>query len=58
MKKQEIIDDMRELSTSLALCEKFINDSTTVRQFVLLTKDSYGSATIRKLPQAYGINES
>ena len=35
-----------------------LNDSTTVRQFVLLTKDSYGSATIRKLPQAYGINES
>ena len=33
-----------------------LNDSTTVRQFVLLTKDSYGSATIRKLPQAYGIN--
>ena len=31
-----------------------LNDSTTVRQFVLLTKDSYGSATIRKLPQAYG----
>ena len=35
-----------------------LNDSTTVRQFVLLTKDSYGSVTIRKLPQAYGINES
>ena len=34
-----------------------LNDSTTVRQFVLLTKDSYGSATIRKLPQAYGIDE-
>ena len=34
-----------------------INDSTTVRQFVLITKDSYGSATIRKLPQAYGIDE-
>ena len=31
-----------------------LNDSTTVRQFVLLTKDSYGSATIRMLPQAYG----
>ena len=31
-----------------------LNDSTTVRQFVLLTKDSYGSSTIRKLPQAYG----
>lgn len=25
MTKQEIIDDMRELSTSLALCEKFSN---------------------------------
>ena len=25
MKQQEIIDDMRELSTSLALCEKFSN---------------------------------
>ena len=34
-----------------------LNDSTTVRQFVLLTKGSYGSATIRKLPQAYGIDE-
>ena len=34
-----------------------LNDSTTVRQFVLLTKDSYGSSTIRKLPQAYGIDE-
>lgn len=31
-----------------------LNDSTTVRQFVLLTKDSYGSSTISKLPQAYG----
>ena len=34
-----------------------LNDSTTVRQFVLLTKDSYGSVTIRKLPQAYGKDE-
>ena len=34
-----------------------LNDSTTVRQFVLLTKNSYGSATIRKLPQAYGKDE-
>lgn len=34
-----------------------LNDSTTVRHFVLLTKNSYGSATIRKLPQAYGIDE-
>ena len=31
-----------------------LNDSTTVRQFVLLTKDSYGSSTISKLPQSYG----
>ena len=31
-----------------------LDGTTTVRQFVLLTKDSYGSATIRKLPQAYG----
>ena len=31
-----------------------LSDTTTVRQFVLLTKDSYGSSTIRKLPQAYG----
>ena len=35
-----------------------LDGTTTVRQFVLLTKDSYGSATIRKLPQAYGINKS
>lgn len=34
-----------------------LDDTTTVRQFVLLTKDSYGSATIRKLPQAYGKDE-
>ena len=34
-----------------------LNDSTTVRQFVLLTKDSYGSSTICKLPKAYGIDE-
>lgn len=34
-----------------------LDDTTTVRQFVLLTKDSYGSSTIRKLPQAYGIDE-
>lgn len=31
-----------------------LSDATTVRQFILLTKDSYGSSTIRKLPQAYG----
>ena len=34
-----------------------LSDTTTVRQFVLLTKDSYGSVTIRKLPQAYGKDE-
>ena len=34
-----------------------LDDTTTVRQFVLLTKDSYGSATIRKLPQTYGKDE-
>lgn len=39
--------------------DKGINfdDSTTVREFVSLTKDSYGSETIRMLPQAYGVNE-
>ena len=34
-----------------------LDDSTTVRDFVSLTKDSYGSETIRMLPQAYGVNE-
>lgn len=34
-----------------------LDDSTTVREFIQLTKDSYGSDTIRKLPRAYGINE-
>lgn len=34
-----------------------IDGSTTVRDFVSLTKDSYGSETIRKLPQAYGVDE-
>lgn len=34
-----------------------LDDSTTVREFVSLTKDSYGSETIRRLPQAYGVNE-
>ncbi len=33
-----------------------LDDSTTVREFVRLTKDSYGSETIRKLPQAYGVD--
>lgn len=34
-----------------------LDDSTTVREFVSLTKDSYGSNIICKLPKAYGINE-
>ena len=34
-----------------------LDGSTTVRDFVSLTKDSYGSETIRRLPQAYGVNE-
>lgn len=34
-----------------------LDGSTTVREFVSLTKDSYGSETIRKLPQAYGVDE-
>lgn len=33
-----------------------LDDSTTVREFVRLTKDSYGSETIRELPQAYGVD--
>lgn len=33
-----------------------LDGSTTIREFVSLTKDSYGSDTIRKLPQAYGVN--
>lgn len=35
-----------------------LDDSTTVREFVRLTKDSYGSEIIRKLPKAYGINDN
>ena len=34
-----------------------LDDSTTVRDFVSQTKDSYGSETIRMLPQAYGVSE-
>lgn len=34
-----------------------LDGSTTVRDFVSLTKDSYGSETIRMLPQAYGVDE-
>lgn len=34
-----------------------LDGSTTVREFVSLTKNSYGSETIRKLPQAYKINK-
>ena len=33
-----------------------LDGSTTVRDFVSLTKDSYGSETIRMLPQAYEVN--
>lgn len=34
-----------------------LDGSTTVREFVSLTKDGYGSETIRRLPQAYGVDE-
>ena len=34
-----------------------LDGSTTVRDFVSLTNDSYGSETIRRLLQAYGVNE-
>lgn len=34
-----------------------LNGSTTVREFIGLTKGSYGSYIIRKLPSAYGITE-
>lgn len=34
-----------------------LDGSTTVRDFVFLTKDSYGSEIIRMLPQAYGVDE-
>lgn len=34
-----------------------LDGSTTIHDFVFLTKDSYGAETIRKLPQAYGVNE-
>lgn len=34
-----------------------LDGSTTVRDFVSLTKDSYGSDTICRLPQAYGVDE-
>ena len=34
-----------------------LDGSTTVREFVKLTKDSYGGETIRKLPEVYGITE-
>ena len=34
-----------------------LDSSTTVREFILLTKNSYGSNIICKLPKAYGINE-
>ena len=34
-----------------------LDGSTTVREFINLTKNSYGSDTIRKLPEAYGVTE-
>ena len=34
-----------------------LDDSTTVREFIRLTKNSYGFRTIRKLPLAYGVDE-
>ena len=34
-----------------------LDGSTTVREFVELTKDSYGGDVICKLPEAYGITE-
>lgn len=34
-----------------------LDDNTTVREFISLTKDNYGSNIICKLPKAYGINE-
>ena len=34
-----------------------LDGSTTVREFINLTKDSYGGETIRKLPEVYGVIE-
>lgn len=34
------------------------NDSFTVKEFIQLTKDSYGSDAIRKLAKSYGIDLS
>ena len=34
-----------------------LDGSTTVREFIELTKDSYGGDVIRKLPEIYGITE-
>lgn len=34
-----------------------LDGSTTVQEFILLTKNSYGSSIIHKLPKVYGINE-
>lgn len=34
-----------------------IDSSTTVREFVELTKNSYGGETIRKLPEVYEVKE-
>lgn len=35
----------------------YLDSSTTVREFVELTKDSYGGETIRKLPEVYEVTE-
>lgn len=34
-----------------------LDGTTTVREFINLTKDSYGGETIRKLPEVYGVTE-
>ena len=34
-----------------------LDDKTTVREFVFLTKDAYGGDIIKQLPQAYGITD-
>ena len=34
-----------------------LDGRTTVREFVSLTKDSYGGETIRKLPEVYGVTK-
>ena len=34
-----------------------LDGNTTVREFVRLTRDSYGGSVIRKLPESYGITK-